>query len=848
MEATAQKTAIVVSHTHWDRAWYLTFPTFRFHLVRLVDRLLDLLESRPDFHSFTLDGQTILLEDYLAIRPENRPRLESLIRSGRLICGPWYVSPDLFLISPESIIRNLQTGAKIAESFGGSMQEGYVPDPFGHVAQLPQILNGFGLRSFLFMRGLNARDKTRAGSIFVWRSPDGSDVLTTYLADGYFNAGSLGYPSVYGRHEGLSADVEVARTQILATIDKFSGLQKESTFLLNNGFDHMPEQPDLPGILNDLNGRIDSLTLRHGTFSEYVDAVRAEALPKEIVEGDLLGNADQPILLSVYSTRVYLKQLNHRAQSLLERVVEPMDVFASTLPVRKDTGVFLETAWKQLMENHPHDDICGCSHDGVHQDNEARFRQVTDTADAVLVEALEAMRLSGLQPPSSTAPRHTELIAFNPHPWPVATRLKARVLLPDSDDERVAVFDPTGAPLPMRIDAIHPRVLRNHYLEQTWGRAFELTFDATLPPLGYQLFHVAPSTAPSTKLPAAPSSSPLAALRDSLFLHYEHDLGDTYSFGPDPSGVQFRSNGEAIIVPRRPKSAELVRMPIRWTSDIHHDSLHLTLSYRNEAENGRMRLAIPLPSLPESFVADAHFRLAERQRVEPSTPESDPERYAGYPGEFEYPTQHFKDFVLVPFGKQTLRVSAHGLHEAELTLIDDVPVLAITLHRAVGELSVGGGRIRRVQAGPQIPTPGAQCLRELEFELHFGFETAADDHTARRATQESHPVWVREMPYLPHVPYGEVVPRSISMLEIAHPSIALSAFKLDESTGDRILRVYNLSSETIRSGIRIQTESGVVCETDLREAWNPKTARAFSGHQIPVELGPHKILTLRIRS
>jgi hypothetical protein len=139
-----------------------------------------------------------------------------------------------------------------------------------------------------------------------------------------------------------------------------------------------------------------------------------------------------------------------------------------------------EAAWKQLMENHPHDDICGCSHDGVHQDNEARFRQVTDTAEAVLVEALEAMRLSGLVPPPSTSPRQTELIAFNPHPWPVATRLRARVLLPEGDDESVSVFDASGAPLPTRIDAIHPRVLRNHYLEQTWGRAFDLTFDFTL--------------------------------------------------------------------------------------------------------------------------------------------------------------------------------------------------------------------------------------------------------------------------------------------------------------------------------------------------------------------------------
>ena len=66
--------ATLVSHTHWDRAWYCTFQEYRIRLVRLVDRLLDILEHDPGFQVFMLDGQMSVLEDYLDVRPENAER------------------------------------------------------------------------------------------------------------------------------------------------------------------------------------------------------------------------------------------------------------------------------------------------------------------------------------------------------------------------------------------------------------------------------------------------------------------------------------------------------------------------------------------------------------------------------------------------------------------------------------------------------------------------------------------------------------------------------------------------------------------------------------------------------
>ncbi|MGH9016342.1 MAG: hypothetical protein ACRDY1_01220 [Acidimicrobiales bacterium] len=127
----------IVPHTHWDREWYAPFQTFRLRLVHLVDTLLALLESDPSYARFLLDGQMAVVDDYLEIRPENEERIRALAAAGRLSMGPWYILMDEFLVSGETIIRNLQAGMERGAAFGGAMDVGYLPDMFGHIAQMP---------------------------------------------------------------------------------------------------------------------------------------------------------------------------------------------------------------------------------------------------------------------------------------------------------------------------------------------------------------------------------------------------------------------------------------------------------------------------------------------------------------------------------------------------------------------------------------------------------------------------------------------------------------------------------------------------------------------------------------
>jgi 2-O-(6-phospho-alpha-D-mannosyl)-D-glycerate hydrolase len=368
----------VISHTHWDREWYLTHEQFRFRLVALIDRLLDLLDADPDYKHFHLDGQTIVLEDYLEIRPEQEERLRRAIRDGRILIGPWYVMPDEFLVSGESIVRNLARGHHISRQFGAPMPVGYLPDLFGHVAQMPQIWRQMGLDNTILWRGFGGRQAE-----YWWQAPDGSRVLMMHLPpEGYCNATRvvLDPGAALGRAT-KAIDYERSRTAV-------------GQVLLMNGVDHVEPQPSIPELVASLSALPGQRAL-HSTLPAYVgavrDAVAAAAPPLDTICGELRGGEDYANLLpGVLSARVYLKQHNAAVQTLLESYAEPLSVFASIVGARYRGGE-LRHAWKTLLQNHPHDSICGCSIDAVHEENVTRFARADQVAAAVADAALDAL-------------------------------------------------------------------------------------------------------------------------------------------------------------------------------------------------------------------------------------------------------------------------------------------------------------------------------------------------------------------------------------------------------------------------------------------------------------------------
>ena len=416
----------IVSHTHWDREWYLTYEQFRLRLVDLVDRLLDMMEAQPDYKYFHLDGQTIVLEDYLELRPHNESRLRQLIADGRILIGPWYDMPDEFLVSGESLVRNLSLGNRIARTFGESMPVGYLPDLFGHVGQMPQILRNFGLDNAILWRGFGG---PRAE--YWWQAPDGSRVLMLHLPpQGYCNATRV--------HLDPAQMIERATTAIKAEAVRTA----VGEVLLMNGVDHVEPHPVIPHLAKELTAVLDT-PVRHSTLPAYVAAVRSAVERHddkpllEVIHGELRGGEEYANLLpGVFSARVYLKQANARAQTLLEKRAEPLATFAWMLGARYPTEE-LAYAWKTLLQNHPHDSICGCSIDPVHEENMTRFARAEQVARGVFDRAAEVIARNVPGGPAGTL----RVVALNTSGQPFTGTIEATVDLPFASDEPRRIVD-----------------------------------------------------------------------------------------------------------------------------------------------------------------------------------------------------------------------------------------------------------------------------------------------------------------------------------------------------------------------------------------------------------------------
>jgi len=306
---------------------------------------LPLLEGDDSFTHFMLDGQMAVVDDYLDVRPEDEGRLRSLAASGRVSMGPWYVLMDEFLASGETIIRNLQMGLERAAAFGGAMDVGYLPDMFGHIAQMPQILRQAGFSDAVVWRGVPSAVTTNA---FVWSAPDGSAVRAEYLADSYSNGAVL-------PEDG--AELVERITGLLETM----GTLVPGDLLCMNGSDHLRPQPGLGRVVAEANRIQDHLDFEITSLAAYLASAPADGL--EQWSGELRSGFRADMLMGVTSNRVDVKRVGERATRDLERRAEPLSALflgPEAWPQRA-----FDLAWKEIVRNSAHDSICACSVDEV---------------------------------------------------------------------------------------------------------------------------------------------------------------------------------------------------------------------------------------------------------------------------------------------------------------------------------------------------------------------------------------------------------------------------------------------------------------------------------------------------
>ena len=387
----------IVPHTHWDREWYSAFQTFRLRLVDLLDELLPRLEADPSYTHFLLDGQMAVVDDYLAVRPDQEERLRHLALSGRLAMGPWYILMDEFLVSGETIVRNLAMGLDRAASFGGAMAVGYLPDMFGHVAQMPQILRQFGLDHAVVWRGVPA---VIGRTAFWWEAPDGSTVRAEYLPEGYGN-GSVLPMEAKDLIERL--DQFVARYRHLLDAPADAGTAPPVLWM--NGTDHQVPMPWLGHVVAESNAAQDDYDLRVGSLADHLATAPTDGLGTW--RGELRSGAHANLLMGVASNRTDVRQAAARAERGLEGLAEPL--WALFGEPERWPQPLLDEAWKHMVHNSAHDSICACSVDEVCDAVLHRYAEATDIAHGLAKRAVGRFAMSVA---------HEGSVVVNPSPHP----------------------------------------------------------------------------------------------------------------------------------------------------------------------------------------------------------------------------------------------------------------------------------------------------------------------------------------------------------------------------------------------------------------------------------------------
>ncbi|MDQ6695901.1 MAG: alpha-mannosidase [Actinomycetota bacterium] len=370
----AARTINIVPHTHWDREWYRPFQSFRMQLVDLLDGLLPELEANPAYAHFMLDGQMAVIDDYLAVRPDQRPAIRRLAASGRLSVGPWFILMDEFLVSGETLVRNMRLGLDRASEYGGAMPVGYLPDMFGHIAQMPQLLAQFGFEHAVVWRGVPSALDAEA---FQWTAPDGSTVRAEYLPQGYSNGAVL------------PDDAK----ELVARIDQFcidEGSLVGDPVLWMNGTDHLLPQPWLGRVVAEANDLQDDYRLVVTSLAEHVAAGRTDGLPAW--SGELRSGARANLLMGVASNRTDIRQAAARTERAIERVAEPLA--ALFLRAEQWPAALLHEAWGFMIRNSAHDSICACSVDAVCDAVLHRYAEAGQIAQGVTDRALATVLAS----------------------------------------------------------------------------------------------------------------------------------------------------------------------------------------------------------------------------------------------------------------------------------------------------------------------------------------------------------------------------------------------------------------------------------------------------------------------
>ncbi|WP_256760861.1 glycoside hydrolase family 38 C-terminal domain-containing protein [Cohnella sp. WQ 127256] len=873
----------VISHTHWDREWYQTFQGFRKRLVYMMDELIEVMENNADYKYFHLDGQTIIIEDYLQIRPDNEERLRKLIREGRILIGPWYVMPDEFLVSGESLVRNFQRGFAMSADYGVEpMKNGYVTDIFGHNSQFPQILQQFGISSATLYRGIGDYEK----DLFEWEGADGSRVYAIKLdrERSYSNF----YFAIRRPFEGSDYDSDELVSRMQQLLEFSRPLAVSDQLLMMDGVDHCEIEPRLPELISLFRERFDNVEVEHSRLEDYL-AAQLHANPKlDTIKGELYNVANRgvnnQVLKNVLSSMVHLKQMNQACETLLTRWTEPFGVAASFIKPHHSDG-FMTEAWKYLLQNHPHDSICGCSITRVHQDNEYRFQQVDDIGNELLEQYLQNL-VSAMDTRQTGTSR--AIVLFNASQNAYDAGVQVNIELPEGSQGMFKIMDDQGHVVPYQLIRVQRNVTRKvaqirMLIDFVKIDIYTVIFKARIPAIGYSLYgfeeyrNVPPGQGDYTFLEYHAPIRYLGSMqidhktwdngkiqvsiqengtlrvvnlqtgkeyRDLLIFEDNADVGDGWNYRKPVRDSRLLSLGgkasvsveyegplavqwkiiHVINVPVRMKENGLERadvtVPIEITTYVGMNKDSTMLDFKTVIDNRAAEHRVRV-LFPTDLSTDRFYTSTPFYLQDRDVGKIDWSEYV----EAETGVSPNQGLVWLKEGDNGLALYNKGLYEVEVTE-DRSRTIALTLFRSFrNEVGRDEGEM-------------SYMFREMSFEYALDFRDGLTNVGDIVAEGDG---WRAGIKAVCTDSHEGALSRQQSFLSINVPGAILSAYKSGKE-GMKIIRLYNCTDQHIEGNVQFYESPKHVFCLNLNE--EVEGLLQHSGKNVHVSLIPAQILTI----
>ncbi|WP_252254136.1 glycoside hydrolase family 38 C-terminal domain-containing protein [Clostridium sp. ZBS12] len=740
-----KKKVYVVPHSHWDREWYFSIEDSNVLLSENIPYLMDVLEGDKEFSSYTFDAQLSIVEEYLKLYPEDRERIEKLIKDKRIFVGPWYTQTDSLLVNKESIVRNLLYGTRLGDKYGNSMKIGYLPDIFGQNQYLPSILKGFDIEDSVLQRGVYT-EELNGNLNFTWTSPDGEKVNANNIFLGY------------GPGKFLDSDDKYIEEKLFPMLEKLEGLNKDSNnILLPAGGDQVLVRKRFPDIVKELNEKQDKYEFILSDYEEFMKDTWTNKNFENEIHGELIACQKSRIHNTIKSQRYDIKKGNYDVENKILYILEPLATIGKSLGLKYPTP-WIDIMWKLLFDVHAHDSIGGCNSDETNKEIINRIEKV----DRIASDLINIIKKQITNAVSKKLEKDNIILIFN-------TKIKN-----SRENVKTVIFTNTNAfeVTNLNGEKVEFSLIKSEYL--SGGKQVVVTAEGEkeielpgyyrseiviknmkLPAIGYktllinevekmeedilmvqssnhienEVFKVEVDTGVISILNKVTGEKSINA----LYFQEDEDTGDSYDFSPTEDGKVSVINEFEVLEVKKSKAIQVMKLhhkngerEIETVIELRFGEEFIRVNHKinNTIENHRVRVVLNTGINSKSSLSDEGYSLIERNNENKYINTWREEGFAEAP----VPVYALENIVSLKEEDKLYTVMAKGIKEYEV--LEDSKI-ALTLFRSVGLLGKDNllwrpGRASGIN-NKVVYTKDAQMLKEMSFEYAITFGKIESD-------------------------------------------------------------------------------------------------------------------------